>query len=411
VAESSVVVIGGGPAGLATACVLRELGATDVVVLERESQAGGVPRHSDHIGYGIRDLRRLMTGPRYAAAWRERAIAAGVDIRTTSTATHWDDTLVVSVTGRDGRYSIKASAIVLATGCRERPRSARLIPGDRPAGVMTTGQLQQLVHLHHQAPGQRAVIVGAEHVSYSAAMTLAESGCRTVAMVTEHPKHTSFQAFDKSARLRYRFPVLTESLIADIRGQGRVTHVEVRNRATGLTRTFECDTVVFTGDWIADHELASSQGLAIDSASTGVVVDAGFRSDSPGVFAAGNVLHPAETSDVCSSDGHHVARSVVGWLKSQSWPVHRVAVQVSAPLLWVAPGFLTDHQPPPRHRFVLRANTFRRASRLVVSQDDRVLWSGRVPWLIPQRSVHLTSRWLDDVDLGQHAPPVVVRAE
>ena len=410
-AEPTVVVIGAGPAGLATACALRELGATEVIVLERESQAGGVPRHSDHIGYGLRDLRRLMTGPRYAAAWRARAVASGVDIRTSSTATEWDDNRFVSVTGRDGRYQVKASAIVLATGCRERPRSARLVPGDRPSGIFTTGQLQQLVHLHHRSPGQRAVIVGAEHVSYSAVMTLAEGGCRTVAMVTDLSKHTTFEAFDRYARLRYRFPVLTESFISDIRGRSRVTHADVTNRVTGSTHTVQCDTVVFTGSWITDNELASRHHVAIDPASSGVIVDAGFRSRLPGVFAAGNVVHPAETSDVCSSEGRHVARSVLGWLQSRSWPAHPIALQATPPLRWVAPGCLTDHQPPPGSRFVMRSDLFKRAPRLTVTQGRRELWRGRAPSLVPDRPVSLTSEWLTEVELGEAAASVVVSVD
>lgn len=409
-ADRLVVIVGGGPAGLAAACRLRELGVSDVLVVERESEAGGIPRHSDHIGYGIKDLHRMMTGPRYAAAWRERAARVGVEVRTSSTVTGWDDGLSVAITSRDGLTVERASAIVLATGCRERPRAARLVPGDRPAGVLTTGQLQQLVHLHHRTPGKRAVIVGAEHVSYSAALTLARSGCQTVAMVTEHPRHTSFRAFDAPARLRFRFPVVTNATVTDIRGEERVAEVEVTDRWSGDAQVFECDTVVFTGDWIADYELVRRHGLDVDAHSTGISVDGGMRSTVPGVFAAGNVLHPAETADACTEDGRHVAQSVAGWLATGSWPTRAVPISVESPLLWVSPQRITDHQAPARKRLVLRASAFSRAPQLLVSQGDKELWHGRVPWLLPDRPVYVPTRWLADVDLSHQAAPVVIRS-
>src|SRR6185295_4820904 len=129
-------------------------------------EAGGVPRHTDHTGFGLRDLHRCLRGPRYAARYRTRAAAAGVEIRTQTTATAWAGPQTLAITAPSGIGELAADAIVLATGCRERPRAARLVAGDRPRGVLTTGLLQQLVYLHRQPVGRRAVIVGAEHVSF-----------------------------------------------------------------------------------------------------------------------------------------------------------------------------------------------------------------------------------------------------
>jgi hypothetical protein len=165
-----------------------------VIVLEREREAGGVPRHTDHLGFGLRDLHRCLTGPRYAARHRALAAAAGVDVRTATTATAWAGprTLVVAGAGRSrrahGRRGDPRLRVSRAT------RSARLVAGDRPRGVLTTGLLQQLVAFHGAAIGRRAVVVGAEHVSFSAVLTLAHAGVTTVAMVTEAPAHQSYGA-------------------------------------------------------------------------------------------------------------------------------------------------------------------------------------------------------------------------
>src|SRR5947207_15026573 len=170
------VIIGGGQSGLAAAIELRRLGVGPVTVIEREREAGGIPRHSDHTGFGLRDLRAVLSGPRYAERYRELAAEAGADVVAETMVTGWEGNRRLKLTGPDGRSEIEPPAVVLATGCRERPRSARLIPGSRPAGVMTTATLQQLVHLRGEKVGRRAVVVGAEHVSFSAVAPPAPPG-------------------------------------------------------------------------------------------------------------------------------------------------------------------------------------------------------------------------------------------
>ena len=157
----AVLIIGGGPAGLRAAAELAPHVSGEVLVLERESVAGGIPRHSDHPGYGLRDMRTFISGPRYAKILRRNAVRAGVSIMENAMVTDWADDLAVNVTTPHGRITVTADAIILATGARERPRAGRLIPGDRATGIYTTGHLQNLVHLKHGTVGKKAVIVGA----------------------------------------------------------------------------------------------------------------------------------------------------------------------------------------------------------------------------------------------------------
>src|SRR5215204_3991343 len=288
--DPPVVVVGAGPAGLAAAIELRRRGVAPVVVLEREPEAGGIPRHAAHQGFGLRDLRRPLSGPAYARRYLELARAAGVELLTETMVTGWAGPgLTLELTGPGGRSSLAPGAVVLATGCRERPRSARLVPGSRPAGVMTTAMLQQLVYLQGRSPGSRALVVGAEHVSFSAIATLAHGGARTIALTTELPRHQSLAAFRLGALARYRVPVWTRSRVSAIRGRERVDEVELTDLDGGAVRTVACDTVVFSADWIPDHELAVLAGLELDRGTRGPVVDAELRTSRPGVFAAGNV--------------------------------------------------------------------------------------------------------------------------
>jgi thioredoxin reductase len=406
--REGVVVVGGGPAGLAAAIELRRLGVASVTVLEREGDPGGIPRHCDHTGFGLRDLRRVMSGPRYARRYAELAAAAGVELLRETMVTDLSGTRL-GVTGPTGRTEISAAAVLLATGCRERPRSARLVPGSRPGGVMTTGTLQQLVHLRGERIGGRAVVVGAEHVSFSAIATLAHGGARAVALVTELPRHQSLGAFRLGASVRYRARVLTGTRLAAIRGERRVESVELEDLESGEPRKIECEIVVFTADWMPDHELAAMAGCELDPGTRGPRVDASLRTSVPGVFAAGNLIHPAETADVAALGGRHAAASVVEHLSAAGgeWPA-QVPMEADPPLRWVAPNLLsTRGAPAARGRFLLRSDEFLRAPRLEVSQGGRRLWTGRLARLIPGRSAHIPAGWSRRLD--PEAGPVRVR--
>jgi thioredoxin reductase len=346
-----VIVVGGGPAGLSAAIELRRRGVDRVTVLERERTAGGIPRHTAHLGYGMRDLHRVTTGPRYAAALVRTAERADVTIRTGAPVHSIAD--------------LHADAIVLATGVRERPRSARLVPGDRPAGIYTTGSLQQFVSLHHQRVGTRAVIVGAEHVSFSAVLTLAHAGCSVAAMVTPFAEHQSYGTLALATARRRKVPIRTEVEVAEIVGRTRVEAVVL----TDGTR-IECDTVVFTGDWIPDHELARRAGLAMVPVAMAPLVDSGMHTDRRGVFAVGNLVHPAETADVCALDGRAVAASVLDFLTSGRWPEQISPVTVDAPIAWAT----FDH----------RGITLRVSE--IVHGQIRLAHSGEVQWLSSERT-------------------------
>src|SRR5512132_3176752 len=388
------VIVGGGPSGLAAAIELRGLGVSPVTVIEREREAGGIPRHSDHSGFGLRDLRTVLSGPRYAQRYRELAEEKGVDIAAETMVTDWEGERRLRLTGPGGRQEIEPPTVVLATGCRERPRSARLIPGSRPAGVMTTSVLQQLVHLQGRKVGRRAVIVGAEHVSFSAVATLAHGGASVAGLVTELPKHQSLAAFRVGAAVRYRARVWSRTAVSAIHGADRVESVELTDLDSGRTRTVDCDLVIFTADWIPDHELAVMAGCELDPGSLGPLVDPALRTTRRGVFAAGNLLHPAETADVCALDGRHAAPSVAASLHPPGeWPAN-LRLVAREPLAWIAPNLLlADGHDPPRDRFLLRSRDFLRRPKIRVLQDGRELWSGRVRRLVPGRSAHIPAGW------------------
>ncbi|MEU6413934.1 FAD-dependent oxidoreductase [Microbispora sp. NPDC046933] len=417
---TDVAVVGGGPSGLTAAAGLAAAGLR-VLVLDREREAGGIPRHSDHTGYGLRDLRTVMTGPAYARLLANRAVEAGARVRTSAMVTGWAGEHALDVTTPEGRLRVDARAVVLATGARERPRTARMVPGDRPPGVLTTGQLQNVVHLHHGRVGTRAVIVGAELVSWSAVLTLREAGCRTVLMTSEHARAESYGAFSVPGRAVLRVPVATSTRVVRIDGRDAVESVEIEDLRTGERRTVPCDTVVFTGDWVPDHELARAAGLSMDPGSRSPVVDNTLATSRPGVFAVGNLVHPVDTADVAALDGRHVVRHVLAYLSGTPGTTGpgttdsgttgsgttgsggggaAIPLRAEAPFTWVSPGLVRPGAgAPPRHRILLWSAEHRPIARVVVTQDGREIARRTLPWPVsPGRVFRVPSSLLSGAD-------------
>jgi len=412
--RTDVLVVGAGPAGLAAAIELRRLRAGSVLVVDRDDAAGGIPRHSAHTGFGWRDMRRVMTGPAYARRYADAAAAAGADIRLGTTVTGWDGPRRVTLTSAAGVEHAEAAAVLLATGCRERPRPARLVPGDRPPGVMTTGELQRRVCLGGQRLAGRALVVGAEHVSFSAMVTLAHAGAEVIALVTGQPRHTSYAAFALAAAWRWRVPVWPSTTVARVIGRDRLEGVELAG--PGGTRFVACDLLVFTGDWIPDHELARAGGLDMDPGTRGPAVDTALETSVPGVFAAGNLVHAAETAGVAALGGRHAARGIARALERGPAPAPaRLPVTAEPPLLWIVPNELrVAGQPrgagpptPARDRFILRSAVFRRLARIGVWQDGRRLATSPAYSMVPDRPVRLGAAWIGRAD--PCGGPIVVR--
>ncbi len=405
--DVDVLIVGAGPAGLAAAIELRRAGAGRVLVADREEAAGGVPRHCQHTGFGLRDLHRMLTGPAYARRYAAAATRAGAEIRTGTTVTGWAGPGELTLTSRSGIETVRAAAVLLATGCRERPRSARLVPGGRGTGIMTTGELQQRVYLHRQRLPGRAVVVGAEHVSFSALVTLAHAGAKVAGLVTEYPAQQSYLAFALGARLRWRVPVWPHTAVSRVvaggtelvAGESRLAGVELTDTQTGATRFARCDLLVFTGDWIPDQELARDGGVLLDPGTRGPAVDTALETSRPLVFAAGNLIHPAETADVAALTGRHAARHIAAALAASPAPAApRVPLSVEPPLRWISPSAARPPLLPPQGRFVLRSGSFQAPARIEVRQGSRLLASSRTGRLVPARPVHLAAAWAARID-------------
>lgn len=394
-----VLILGAGPAGLACAARLAELGVRDVVIVERESVAGGVPRHCGHAAFGLREFHRLMSGPDYAR--RLAATVSGLGVRTRTTVTGIAPGGMVDIVDPEsGPSRIAGRAVLLAFGVRETPRSTRLIGGDRPWGVTTTGALQQFVYLEHRKPFERAVVIGSELVAFSALLTLRHAGIACGAMIEVAPRITARKPGDWIARLILGVPVLTNTQLLAIHGGGKVEGVEIER--AGKRRQIACDGVIFTGKFRPETAILAVSHLALDPATGGPMIDQYWRASDPAYFVAGNLLRPVETAGVAYAEGRAVAESIASSLAGQhSGPGRMIAVQASAPLKYVYPQRLTlplAGMSP----LLMKARVAQQArGRLRLSAGGYELWSRRMAAL-PERRLsipvsHLPKGDVDDI--------------
>ena len=389
--EVDVVVVGAGPSGLAAATRLRERGVARVLVLERETSPGGVPRHCVHPGFGLRDLHRSLSGPRYAEELVRRALARGVRIEVATTVTDVDAE-GVSLTSQRGTERIDARAVVVATGARERPRAARAVAGERPAGVFTTGQLQQWTYLEGLPVGRRALVVGAEHVSFSAITTLRHAGVATVALVTDLARHQSVAGAGLFARAYGHARVITGTRVLEIRGRGRVNSVVLEDLATGRNWSEQVDTVVFSGDWIPDHDLVRRGGVVMDPGTRGPASDGAGRTSVAGLYTAGNLMHPVESADVVAVGAREVADAVAAELAHRATPSREwVQLRVESPLRWIWPNRILQGHSPRYAR--LRTNHFTAATTLeALNGAGDVVVAASLRRTTPHRSLQVPPR-------------------
>lgn len=383
--EPEVVVVGGGPTGLAAATALARAGRR-VTLLEREAEAGGIPRHCGHYPFGMREFHRLLRGPDYAARLRATAWEAGVDLRTRTTVTALLPGGTLEITGDSGPTTLSARAVLLATGVRETSRAARLIGGEKQAGVLSTGALQGIVYLNGQRPFRRPVILGTELVAFSALLTCRHAGIRPVAMIEPGARITTRSPAIWLARLM-GVPVHLGCDIAAIHGRASVEGVTLATPEG--PQELRTDGVIVSGGFRPDAALLRGSHLDVDPASGGPVIDAWGRLSDPAYFAAGNMLRGVETAGWCWAEGRRTARAILAGLNGTLPAPGGVRLMLDHPALKLAlPQIIGPAGPDAAHdRLQVRLASPARG-RLRLMQEGRELASVRLDSL-PERRLGL----------------------
>ena len=317
-----IVIVGGGPAGLAAALAARENGVADILILEREDQLGGILNQCIHNGFGLHTFQEELTGPEYAARYIEKVEELQIPYKLqTMVLNIMPDKRVAAMNREDGLFEVQAKAVILAMGCRERPRGALNIPGFRPAGIYTAGTAQRLVNIEGFLPGRKIVILGSGDIGLIMARRLTLEGARVQAVVEILPKSGGLQRNIVQCLEDFDIPLLLRHTVVDIKGRERVSSVTVSavdeqgKPIPGTGQEYDCDTLLLSVGLIPENELTRELGARMDPATHGPVVNEKLETTIPGVFACGNVLHVHGLVDSVSEEAAEAGKNATVYIK------------------------------------------------------------------------------------------------
>ena len=317
-----IVIVGGGPAGLAAALATRENGVADILILEREDQLGGILNQCIHNGFGLHTFKEELTGPEYAARYIEKVEELQIPYKLqTMVLNITPDKRVTAMNREDGLFEVQAKAVILAMGCRERPRGALNIPGFRPAGIYTAGTAQRLVNIEGFLPGRKIVILGSGDIGLIMARRLTLEGARVQAVVEILPKSGGLQRNIVQCLEDFDIPLLLRHTVVDIKGRERVSSVTVSavdeqgKPIPGTGQEYDCDTLLLSVGLIPENELTRELGARMDPATHGPVVNEKLETTIPGVFACGNVLHVHGLVDSVSEEAAETGKNATVYIK------------------------------------------------------------------------------------------------
>ncbi len=385
-----VVIVGGGPAGLAAALGAREAGAEHILVIDREIEAGGILNQCIHSGFGLHYFKEELTGPEYAERFVRSVLSENVDILTDSYVIDISPDLQLEIiSGNYGYLQFKTQAVVLAMGCRERTRGAIRTPGFRPAGVMTAGLAQKMVNLNGLLPGQRIAILGSGDIGLIMARRLVLEGCEVVGVYELQPYSNGLTRNVVQCLDDFDIPLHLSSTVAFIHGLDRVERLTIAPVNDQLipdsSRSWDvdCDTLLLSIGLIPENELSTKLRLHMDPATGGPRVSSTLETSLPGVFACGNVLHVHDIVDFVSEEALRAGRFAAELALGMRRPGDNISLQLGENIASCVP-----HSLSPDREQVIYLRVKQPMRDCILTIGDR--YERKFRMLIPAEMIRLT---------------------
>lgn len=390
-----LVIIGGGPAGLAAAVAARKGGVQDILILERDSELGGILNQCIHNGFGLHTFKEELTGPEYALRYIEKVKELEIE--------YWLNTMVIDLSQEEngkklvtvmnrekGLVTIEAEAVILAMGCRERPRGALNIPGYRPAGIYSAGTAQRYVNMEGRMPGREVVILGSGDIGLIMArrMTLEGAKVKLVAELMPYSgglKRNIVQCLDD-----FGIPLRLSHTVVDIKGKERVEAVVIAKVGEdlkpipGTEEEIPCDTLLLSCGLIPENELSGNLGVKMNPVTNGPVVNESLETDREGVFACGNVLHVHDLVDYVSEEAAQAGKRAAAYLKGElKGSGSTVSVRIGNGVRYTVPSLIDTERMEPVQTVRFRVGNVYRNCSVEVSAGGKVLSSRKAKVLAP----------------------------